>query len=452
MSVNMEVFRGFAGQIAQLGRMAQPTDYSDDERVARAKSVFDEKLDQTRATYLESCVRCGVCAEACQFFLETGDAKYAPVLKMELLQRHYRREKSPMRWLLRLWTKDITADDLMNWQELVYDGCTECGRCMMVCPMGIDIADLVNVMRQGMAKAGLVPAELRAMEQEQAGSGNIFHTGADGLRQIAAELEQEGIPIPLDKERADYLLVTSAVEILLFKDALRSAARVLNHLGLDWTLQSCAFEGANFGMLSGYEDVQDNLANRLIGAAWSVGAKTVIIPECGHAYPAVRWYGAEAHGSELPFEVLHLSEFLGREVESGRLKLKPIEGKRVVTYHDPCKVGRHGGVFDEPREVLRALGLKHREMPDHGTMNFCCGGGAGNFLINSAAPLRQKTFELKRRQAEAVGAEALVTACSSCRMNFLGGADASGWDRPIESLVELVGQQLDDGATTTSRP
>ena len=65
MSVNMEVFRGFASQIAQLGQMAQPTDYPDDERVARAKSVFDEKLDQTRATYLESCVRCGVCAEAC---------------------------------------------------------------------------------------------------------------------------------------------------------------------------------------------------------------------------------------------------------------------------------------------------------------------------------------------------------------------------------------------------
>jgi Fe-S oxidoreductase len=446
MSVDMDTFRGFAGQIAQLGQMARPVELDDHERVSRVKAEFDAKLNQTRATYLESCVHCGVCAEACHFFLQTGEAKYAPVRKMDLLQRHYRRERSPMRWLFRLWTKEITLDDLMEWQELVYDSCTECGRCMLVCPMGIDIADIVNVTRQAYARAELVPAELTAMEQEQSESGNIFRTGPDDLRRIATELEQEGIPIPIDKERADYVLVTSAIEILLFKDALRSAARVLNHLGYSWTVQSCAFEGANFGMLSGYEDVQATLTNRLMGAAVSVGAKTVIIPECGHAYPAARWYGANALGAPLPFKVLHLSEFLGREVRTGRLKLKPIKGKRTVTYHDPCKVGRVGGVFDEPRAVLKAMGMEHRELPDHGVANFCCGGGAGNFLINRAQPLRQKTFELKRKQTEMVEAEALVTACSSCRMNFLGGADASGgWDRSIESLVELVGEQLDDG-------
>ena len=350
-----------------------------------------------------------------------------------------------MRWLFRLWTRDITPDDLMEWQELVYDSCTECGRCMLVCPMGIDISDMVNVTRQAYAKAGLVPAELTVMQQEQSESGNIFRTGPDDLKRIAAELEEEGIHVPVDKDKADYVLVTSAIELLLFKDALRSAARVMNHLKLSWTVQSCAFEGANFGMLSGYEDVQATLTNRLVGAAISVGAKTVIIPECGHAYPAVRWYGANALGERLPFEVLHLSEFLGREVRAGRLRLKPVDSERVVSYHDPCKVGRHGGVFDEPRAVLKALGLTHHELPDHGVTNFCCGGGAGNFLINRAQPLRQKTFELKRRQTESVGAEALVTACSSCRMNFLGGADASGWDHPIESLVELVGEQLDDG-------
>jgi Fe-S oxidoreductase len=296
MSVDMDTFRGFAGQIAQLGQMARPVELDDHERVSRVKAEFDAKLNQTRATYLESCVHCGVCAEACHFFLQTGEAKYAPVRKMDLLQRHYRRERSPMRWLFRLWTKEITLDDLMEWQELVYDSCTECGRCMLVCPMGIDIADIVNVTRQAYARAELVPAELTAMEQEQSESGNIFRTGPDDLRRIATELEQEGIPIPIDKERADYVLVTSAIEILLFKDALRSAARVLNHLGYSWTVQSCAFEGANFGMLSGYEDVQATLTNRLMGAAVSVGAKTVIIPECGHAYPAARWYGANALG------------------------------------------------------------------------------------------------------------------------------------------------------------
>ena len=116
-----------------------------------------------------------------------------------------------------------------------------------------------------------------------------------------------------------------------------------------------------------------------------------------------------------------------------------------MTYHDPCKLGRHGGIFHEPRAIFEALEVDMREMPSHGRMNFCCGGGAGVFLINRAAPLRKATFDLKREQVESVGADSLVTSCGSCRLNFLAGADAVQWDRRIESLVELVGNNLADG-------
>jgi len=146
-------------------------------------------------------------------------------------------------------------------------------------------------------------------------------------------------------------------------------------------------------------------------------------------------------GRPLPFEVLAVSEFIGREIKAGRLKLRNA-GARKLTYHDACKLGRHGGVLGEPREALRALGVDFRETDPRAEMNWCCGGGAGVFLINRAAGLRQKAFELKQRQIEATGAEAVVMSCGSCRLNFMNGQANTGWPVKIESLVELVGDNL----------
>jgi Fe-S oxidoreductase len=137
-----------------------------------------------------------------------------------------------------------------------------------------------------------------------------------------------------------------------------------------------------------------------------------------------------------------LSEFLGREVMAGRLQLKPLGPDRHVTYHDPCKVGRHGGVFDEPRAVLKALGVELREMPSNRVTNFCCGGGAGLFVMEGARPMRDAAFDLKREQVESTGADSVVTACGSCRVNLMAGAQRTQWGTPIESLVELVGANL----------
>jgi len=442
MSVDMNMFQGFLQQIKGLADMAQATDFSDEERVSRAKAVFAAKLDTPKAVDMESCVHCGLCAEACHFYVTTEDARYTPIHKLDLLKRFYRREKGAFGWFYRMTTPDITARELEQWQELVYDSCTECGRCGIVCPMGIDIASMVNVMRQGLAEAGLIPAELRAVMQEQGGRGTVFGAGPDMLKALVEEIRAEGLDVPLDKEKADILVLSSTLDIQLYKDVLRSTVKVMNQLGVNWTIHTCAFEGANFGMLSGYEQVQKMASERITQEAIKCGAKTVIVPECGHAYPAMRWEGANEHGGPLPFEVLAVSEFLGREIGSGRLQVKALSADRVVTYHDPCKVGRHGGVLDEPRTVLKALGVDLREMDSHGTMNYCCGGGAGVFLINRASELRQKVFELKSQQVDDTGAGALVTSCGSCRINFMGAAAKANWQKPIHSLMELVGENL----------
>lgn len=442
MTVDMNLFRGFVEQIKLLPSMAQPTDYPDSDRVAAAKQVFAEKLDSRLASHLEACVHCGICADACHYYVQSGDPYYTPIRKIEPLMRYYRREKGAFRWLNRMFERDISEEDLEQWQPLVYDSCTECGRCSFACPQGVDIASMVVVMRQALANAGLIPAGLRAVEQEQGSRGTVFGVGGEQLMQVVEALREKGHEVPVDKEKADVLVLSSTLDVLLFNDALESTVRVMNHLGLNWTIHTCAFEGANFGMLSGLEKVQKAASERITREAIRCGARYVIVPECGHSYPALRWDGANEHGEPLPFEVLAISEFLGREVMAGRLKLRPVGEGRRITYHDPCKVGRHGGVFEEPRAVLRELGLDVREMPASREMNYCCGGGAGLFLIESARHNRDMGFDLKREQVEATGAESLVTACGSCRLNFLAGADRVHWDRGIESLVELVGQAL----------
>lgn len=451
MTVNMEVFKGFAEQIQHLSDFAQPTDMPAEQRVAKAKAVFLRKLNTIDALDLESCVHCGMCAQACHFFQSTHDTKYIPISKLGLVKKFYRRELSPMRWLHRLYTKEITAQELQDYQELVYDSCTECARCSLACPMGVNIAGMVKTTREALAEAGLIPADMRAVVQEQCAYGSVFGAGPDALKAAIKELTDEGIPVPLDKEKADVMVLTSVVDILLFKDAFRSTVRIMNSLGLDWTFRSCAFEGANFGLLSGYEKLQKAASDSVIQQAINCRAKVVIVPECGHAYPALRWEGANEYGQPLPFEVFAISEFLGREIKAKRLKVNPVAGK-TVTYHDPCKLARHGGIFEEPRDVFKALGIELREMECHGVNNWCCGGGAGVFVIKSASKLRQSAFKIKMRQVNATGADSVVTSCGSCRLNFLAGATNAGWNKNIESLVELVGANLAENQQGGAKP
>lgn len=441
--INMDVFHGFLQAIRRLPEMAQPDALSDAERLDRAKAVMRGKTDRGLALDLEACVNCGYCSEACHFYQGTQDPKYSPSRKLDLLRRLHARETSAFAPLKRLFVPDVTLDDLQAWQELVFDACTECGRCSMVCPMGVNTARGVNVMREALFEAGLAPRELTAVAQEQAGRGTVFGVGPDQLRQTVDRLRAQGITIPLDEPQADLMVVTTVIDVLLYQDALAATARILNHLGLRWTLRSAGFEAANFGLLAGSESLQRAASQRLIDEALAVGATTVILPECGHAYPALRWDARMPDGRPLPFEVLAVSEFVGRAITDGRLRLAPpADPGRRITYHDACKLARHGGVVHEPRAALQALGMEVRETAPTAEQNWCCGGGAGVFLINRAEPLRHKAWTIKREQIDATGVDTVVVSCGSCRLNVMAGAEADGWPTQIESVVEMVARQL----------
>lgn len=416
---------------------------SDAERSAAAVQAFLRDMTRSAATYMESCIHCGHCAEACHFYVTSGDPQYTPIWKLEPFQQAWKREAGPFRWFFRKFSpgKEITADQLRQWQELLYDSCTMCGRCTLACPMGIDIAGLVAQARRGMFAAGLVPHELWALAERAEREGSPLGATPKVLKERVEWLSDEhAIDIALDRPRADLLVTLSSVELMKYPQSLVALAKILNRLGESWTFRSDGYEATNFGLFSGNLAWQRDMTMKLVDAAIACGAKTLVLPECGHAYGAMRWQGANMYGKPLPFRVLHISEFLAEAVREGRLKLKPMQG--TVTFHDPCQVSRRGGATGAPREVLAALGAELREMPPSGDANWCCGGGGGVVTLHRADEHRYRAFEIKMKQVEAAGAERLATSCSNCRLTFDDGQAHYKWDRKMESLLELVAEHL----------
>ena len=404
-------------------------DAPDAERVERAMQAFARDMTRTNATYLESCIRCGHCAEACHFYTTSHDPQYTPIWKLEPFKRAWRGKK-------------VSADQLRQWQELLYDSCTMCGRCTLACPMGIDIAGLVAQARHAMFAAGLVPHELHAVAERAEREGSPLGATPKVLKERIEWLaEEHEVEISLDRPQADVLITLSSIEIMKYPLALVSLAKVLNRLGASWTIRSDGYEATNFGLFSGNLDWQRDMTMRMIQAAIACRANIVVLPECGHAYGAMRWQGANMYGKPLPFRVLHISEFLAEAVREGKLKLKRLEGS--ITFHDPCQVSRRGGATTAPREVLASLQAEVREMPPSGDANWCCGGGGGVVTLHRADEHRYRAFEIKMAQVEASGAERMATSCSNCRLTFDDGAAHFKWDRKMESLLEVVADQLD---------
>jgi Fe-S oxidoreductase len=416
---------------------------SDTERVQSAMSGFLRDFGRTAAIYMESCIHCGHCAEACHFYVATREAKYTPVWKLEPFKQAYKREAGPFSWAYRMFNlkRAVTIAELEDWQELLYDSCTMCGRCTLACPMAIDVAGLVGLARHGMFEAGLAPRDLYSVAERAEREGSPLGATPKVLRERLEWLADEHeVPIHLDLPQADVLVTLSSIEIMKYPLSLVAAAKVIERAGYSWTISSAGYEATNFGMLSGNAAWQRDLTLKLVDAAIACRAKVVVLPECGHAYSALRWQGAEMLGRALPFRVLHISELLAECLADGRIRVKPLEGS--VTFHDPCQVSRRGGATAAPRRVLAALGLELRETEDSGDFNFCCGGGGGVIAIGRADALRRKTFEIKMSQIDATGADLAVTSCANCRQSFDDGQAHHGWNRRMGSLLELVAGRL----------
>ena len=213
------------------------------------------------------------------------------------------------------------------------------------------------------------------------------------------------------------MLCVPRTDIEHYPSAVAALARVMQHLGVSCTFRSDGLVAENYGYYAGGKRWQREISLKLIEQAIACKAKTLLIPECGHAYTALRWEAADLYGKPLPFKVLHVTEFLADELHAGRLKLAQAAAGKT-TFHDPCQLVRKGGVNKAPRMLMKAMGIELSEMKNHGGFSYCCGGGGGVLDIERAAPLRYRHMENKLREIDDTGAGTFVTSCSDCRRDL----------------------------------
>ena len=412
----------------------------------RGVETLKAQVDARVEAYFSSCTSCGVCAEACLFYLESGDPRYTPIYKTEPLRKVWKNDHTLLGKLSSSigLSEPMTESDLSDWEELVYDGCSMCSRCSMVCPVGIDIAYLIRKVKEGLAAAGFVPEGLQTAGERALELGSPMGLTEKSLRNAISTLEKEaGVKIPIDVEGAEYLCMLSSAEIVMYSEYITALSKIFSAADITWTLSSKYFEATNTGVQKGDSGLAVQLLERMVKVATELKVKTVISPECGHAYTTFRWDGPNILGREYPFKVMHILELLDQLRADGKLKTSGSFDERL-TYHDPCNISRRGGVLAQPRQLLNQFAPNFVEMDECGEMNWCCGGGGGVSSNERAEPLRLKVFNIKKRQLDALNVSTLVTSCSNCRTMLEEGLEHNEMENiEVIGLTELLADHLE---------
>lgn len=418
-------------------------------RAPVAKTAVDTFVKTTGgwvATQLEACTRCGICAQACHFYEATGNPEFAPVWKVELLRRAYEQRFTPpgkLKVALGL-DKPVTDADIRHWSTIVYEACTLCNKCAMVCPMGIQLGPLIHEVREAMAASQVVPADLvtAIRKQEELGSplGVTEEMWEERIEWIADEWE---VDVPIDVQGAETLVVFTSIEVMKFPENVAAIARILNAAGEKWTISTPGREVVNFGVFEGNPERTKLFMGRLFDAARSLGVRRLVVTECGHAYDLLRW---TAHNmTDVPVEITHIVAVIDDLLKKGRIKLQAGKYDSIgpIAFHDACKIQRRGGHIQEPRNILRVLAPNSfREISPNREESICCGGGGGVIAIQEADPLRYKVFELKMRQMAAAGTKTIAMTCANCRLQFTDGVKHFGLDVQVKGLAAMVADAL----------
>lgn len=415
---------------------------------AKTMNTFVKEIGGWVAGQLDACTRCGLCASACHFHQATDEPEYAPVWKVEPLARTYRQRFTVigrLRKALRLG-RPITDEDLKEWSRLVFEGCTLCNKCAMVCPMGIQLGPLIHDVRAGLTAAGLVPQDLRAatVKQDEIGSplGVTDAAWTDRIDWIAEEWE---VDIPRDKAGADTLVVFSSIEMMKFPENIVAVAKIMNKAGEKWTVSSKGREVVNFAFFEADEALTKKFLNRVFSAAGELGVKRIMISECGHAYDAFRWTAANIMDVPKGIEITHIVRVMYDFWKAGRIKLKKgAFDEGTITFHDSCKIQRRGGHIKEPREILKWLAPSaFKEMSPAREQALCCGGGGGVISIKEADSLRFAVFGQKVDQMKEIGAKAVCMVCSNCRLQFTEGVAYHKADVQVRGLTDMVSKAME---------
>ena len=381
--------------------------------------VFDKKMNRQLMYYLDICVRCAICKDACHQYVTTGDVRYLPAFRAEILRKIYKRYFTRAgAFMPALYEAEAPTDELLDELYQVTYACTGCRRCMYYCPFSIDTAWVLGVSKALLLAAGKGDELLGQLADVAIFKGDnpeMFHdvivTGLEGTREkLRKRTGDPEADIPVDKEGARMLYVALSGE-----HSILPAAHIFHEAGEDWTLS--LWGAANYGYFLGDGVKAQKIAGRIVDEAKRLGVEEVVNTECGHAYRVLEFFYEAWSGEKLPFKVVHILEVIERYLSEGRISVE--RGiTETVTYHDPCQFGRNGGIFEQPRAIIRALAPDFREMTPNRERNWCCGGGGGLVAIPEMEELRLKSGLKKVEQIERTQASVVATSCENCRLQL----------------------------------
>ncbi|MDZ7750846.1 MAG: (Fe-S)-binding protein [Gammaproteobacteria bacterium] len=449
-----------------------PGELVDDwETVAVAK--LGELSNKYRAlrVYLDSCVKCGACTDKCHYYLGTSDPKNMPVARQDLLRKVYRRYYTLAgKWFPKLvGATDMTKEVLDDWYSY-YHQCSQCRRCSVFCPYGIDTAEISMAAREIMDAVGKGQKYCNEIIGKVFKIGNNLGLPEPALRDTLEDLEEEveeecGVPVkfPLDVKGADVLLVTPSADFFAEPhiDGLIGYGKVFHQAGISWTVSSHASEAANFGMFIGSYENMRRVSMRIREAALDLGVKRIVFGECGHAWRVAYSFLNTLAG---PFDFLdpnypvpqHICEVTHDLIQKGVLKFdKSQNDHMVLTYHDSCNVARAsrmgskpGGQFTIPREILKAVCNNYVDMAQDSIHDatYCCGGGGG-LLTDDLMELRVRgakpRMEAVKQVVDAHGVTNMAAICAICKSQFTKVFPYYGYGMDmIVSLHQLVSNAI----------
>ncbi|MDP6266581.1 MAG: (Fe-S)-binding protein [Arenicellales bacterium] len=447
------------------------------ELVDNWKSVAIDKMEELLGKYralpvfLDSCVKCGACTDKCHYYLGTGDPKNMPVARQDILRSVYRRYFTVAgKYFPKLvGAAELTEEVIDDWYRY-YHQCSECRRCSVYCPFGIDTAEITMAGREILASIGVGQKYANEIIGKVHKIGNNLGLPepalVDTLEGLEEEVEEEiNVPVkfPLDQVGAEVLLVTPSADFFAepHVDGLIGYAKVFHQAGISWTLSSYASEAANFGIFVGnYENMQ-KVAERIRQAALDLGVKRIVVGECGHAWRVAYSFWNTLIG---PFDFLdtayptpqHICELTYHLLQQSQLKLDPAQNDdKVVTFHDSCNVSRGsrmgdmpGGQFTIPRALIRSACPHFVDMAPETTHEhtFCCGGGGG-LLTDDLLELRVKgalpRVSALKRVIEEDGVTHMAAICAICKSQFSKVLPEYGMGMDmVVSVHQLIGDAL----------
>ncbi len=439
----------------------------------RALAKMGELLGKYRSlrVYMDACVHCGACSDKCHYFLGTGDPKNMPVARQDLMRAVYRRyfTFAGKHFPKLVGAVDMTKEVLDGWWTY-YNQCSECRRCSVFCPYGIDTAEVTMAAREIMDSVGLGQKYSNEILGKVHRIGNNLGIPGPALADTLAGLEEDtkeetgvDVKFPLDAEGAEVLLITPSADFFSepHVESLIGYAKVFHAAGVSWTLSSKASEAANFALFIGNYEQMKKVSLRVKEEAQRLGVKRIIVGECGHAWRVAYSFWNTLIG---PFDWLdtrypvpqHICEFTYDLIQRGAISFdKEKNDDRIVTFHDSCNVARAsrmgsmpGGQFVIPREIIKAVANHFHDMAPGTTheATFCCGGGGG-LLSDDLIELRVKgalpRMEALKQVVDAHGVNFMAAICAICKAQFSKVLPYYGFDmNVIGGVHQLVSRAI----------